>query len=103
MVNHPNRSTRFDIVAYADGRPVSPWFIRIDPGSAAWPELLFPFQMKGAGTDEGERCARAAARAALKAAALFYSHDETGSFAPSLTLLRPDRMIVRQLPVVRTN
>lgn len=101
MTNHPNRSLRFDILAYSDGVPTAPWFIELDPGCLAWPKLVFPFQMCGGGTEAGERCWRAAARAAIKAAACYYRHDETGSFSPSLTLLGPDKSVVRQLPVAQ--
>lgn len=98
MSNHPTRSARFEIVG-----PKRPWFIKVDCGALDWPALVFPFQMTGAGTEDGERCVRAAGRAALKAAALYYRHDETGSFSPALWLLNAGQGVVRGIPVVRTD
>ena len=101
MTNHPNRSQSFDILAYKNGAPTRPWFIRVDCGALDWPELVFPFQMKEAGTDESNRTVRVAARAALKAAAFYYRNDDTGSFSPSLTLLGPDKEVVHQISIER--
>lgn len=91
MVNHPNRSAFFNITTRR------PWFIQIDTGVLAWPPLTFPFEMIGAGTDEGQRVTRNAARAALKVAQAWYRHDATASFAPMLRLLGPDRAFVENL------
>lgn len=91
MVNHPNRSASFNITADL------PWFIEIDTGVLAWPNLLFPFEMVGAGEDEGERCIRNALRAALNACRSYYRHDDTASFAPSARLLSYGKAFVRNL------
>ena len=96
MSNHPHRSVSFEIVGRA-----RPWFIKVDCGALEWPPLVFPFQMIDVGTEYGERCVRAAGRASLKAAARYYRHDSTGSFSPTLTLLGPDKNIVRQITIIR--
>ena len=88
------RSTRsFNITADR------PWFIVIDTGVLAWPELTFPFEMIGAGTDGGQNCTRNALRSAIKACRSYFRHDDTASFAPSARLLAPNRTFVENLKI----
>ena len=93
MTNHPNRSATFNITIDR------PWFIEIDTGVLAWPKLTFPFEMTGAGTDAGQRCARNALRAVVRACQSYFRHNDTASFVPSARLLGPSGAFVENLKI----
>jgi hypothetical protein len=93
MVNHPNRSAAFNITIDR------PWLIEIDTGVLTWPKLTFPFEMTGAGTNDGQRCTRNALRAAVAACQSYFRHNDTASFVASARLLGPSGTFVENLTI----
>ena len=97
--------TKIQINAFVDGAEVKPWFIRINPGCAYWPNLTFPFIMPRelVGTFEGQDYIAKVLRAVLRTCASYYKvYDCTGEFWPLAELLDTNQVVIHPLEVIRS-